>query len=596
MGSAKRCGSKPGDRSNRPRVIVPDSPPIATAVINAAKRFSLLTIRARFGLPAPLSPYDTATHVLPVFSIMRRLPATLIVATLLISGCATSVRTPFEPSAAEFARAASVSGALAAAEAAVAKRSDAETEVPETQQSARAISGFSLLDRSEEALRWRLALIDSATQTIDTQYYLYHPDSTGMLLTSRLLEAADRGVRVRLIIDDMATLSFGAREERIKETMGALLTAHPNIQLRLFNSATNRKSLGWGWDFATNFSQLNHRMHNKSLIVDNRAVVLGGRNIGDEYMGLSDHFNFRDIDVLGVGPIARQSSEVFDIFWNSGWVFPLHPDMQSSAELLLKEQRAELQRNLRSSEKLERFSLTAQNWEQQLQALVPSLHLGTSEVLTDKPTTDGISHDLFDWLMETLPNAQQELLVTNAYLIPEERGIALLTELDAKGVDVLIHTNSLASQDVPAVNSHYKAWRVPLLETGAGLYELRADAQIKATVVDTRPVTAKFIGLHAKSLVVDRRYAVIGSANFDPRSAFINSEMVAVIDSTTLANELAAVIERDANPANSWRVNIDEGGGLYWQNGDETVTRQPSLNAWQRLQDLFFMLFPKNLY
>jgi len=135
-----------------------------------------------------------------------------------------------------------------------------------------------------------------------------------------------------------------------------------------------------------------------------------------------------------------------------------------------------------------------------------------------------------------------------------------------------------------------------LLETGAGLYELRADAQIKATVVDTRPVTAKFIGLHAKSLVVDRRYAVIGSANFDPRSAFINSEMVAVIDSTTLANELAAVIERDANPANSWRVNIDEGGGLYWQNGDETVTRQPSLNAWQRLQDLFFMLFPKNLY
>jgi len=135
-----------------------------------------------------------------------------------------------------------------------------------------------------------------------------------------------------------------------------------------------------------------------------------------------------------------------------------------------------------------------------------------------------------------------------------------------------------------------------LLEAGADLYELRADAQIKATVVDTPPVAAKFIGLHAKSMVIDRRYAVIGSANFDPRSAFINSEMVAVIDSTTLASELAAMIERDANPANSWRVNMDESGGLYWQNGDETVTRQPSLNAWQRLQDLFFMLFPKNLY
>ena len=199
-------------------------------------------------------------------------------------------------------------------------------------------------------------------------------------------------------------------------------------------------------------------------------------------------------------------------------------------------------------------------------------------------------------LFELLPQTDNELLITNAYFIPDHPGIEMLEDLKERGVDVTVHTNSLASQDVVAVNSHYKVWRGPLLDAGVRLYEARHDAAIKSTIVDTAPVSAAVMGLHSKSLVIDRRLSVIGSANFDPRSALINSEMFAVIDSEGLANQLAKVIERDVTPANSWRVERNQEGAIYWSNGDEIRTKQPSLNVWQRFQDMFFKLFPKRLY
>lgn len=458
------------------------------------------------------------------------------------------------------------------------------------------ISGFHLLDRSEDALRWRLALIDSATQSIDLQYYLYHGDSTGMLLTSRLLDAADRGVKIRIIIDDMGTLASNKHEGEIRDTLGKLLEAHTNISFRLFNSADNRKSVGWGMEFATNFAQLNHRMHNKSLIVDNRAVILGGRNIGDEYMGLNEELNFRDIDVLGIGPVSRQTSHVFDLFWNSGWTISFSAAQHAQAQSEYPALRSALAANLQQLTHLASFELAPKDWDIDLQQLQTSLHLGSSEVITDRPTADGISSDLLELLFELLPQTHRELLVTNAYFIPDDPGIAMLEDLGERGVEVTVHTNSLASQDVPAVNSHYKEWREPMLDAGVALYEARHDAAIKSTKVDTAPVSAAIMGLHSKSLVIDRRLSVIGSANFDPRSALINSEMFAVIDSEGLANQLAQIIERDVLPTNSWRVERNEDGAIVWRNSDEVRTKQPSLDAWQRFQDLFFRLFPKRLY
>lgn len=281
-----------------------------------------------------------------------------------------------------------------------------------------AVSGFKLLNRGEDALRWRLALIDAATQSIDTQYYLYHGDSTGLILTSRLLAAADRSVRVRVLIDDIGTLALSPSQKKLRDSMGALMIAHPNISFRLFNSSKNRSAMGRGWDYAQDFEQFNHRMHNKSLTVDNRATIVGGRNIGDEYMGLHDHFNFRDIDVMGIGPVAGQTSDVFDLFWNSGWVIHPNQTTRDKAEAAAPDQPAAMERELRRSEELERFSLTPRRWESEFSALVPTLHLGSSEALTDRPGPDGISNDLYEWITTTIPEVKEELLVTNAYLIP----------------------------------------------------------------------------------------------------------------------------------------------------------------------------------
>ena len=523
---------------------------------------------------------------------MRLHRCLLIWALTVIAGCAGPVRAPFEAPEEEKALPAAPSGLLASLEHRIQTRVGTLDPVDNRE----AVSGFKLLDRSEDALRWRLALIDAATQSIDTQYYLYHGDSTGLIFTSRLLAAADRGVRVRVLIDDIGTLALSPSQKKLRDNMGALMIAHPNISFRLFNSSRNRSALGRGWDYVQDFEQFNHRMHNKSLTVDNRATIVGGRNIGDEYVGLNDHFNFHDLDVMGIGTVARQTSDVFDLFWNSGWV--IHPNQatRDKAEAAAPSQRAAMERELRRSEELEHFSLSPRNWESEFSNLLPALHLGSSKVLTDQPGPDGISNDVYEWIIGTVPEIQQELLVTNAYLIPETRGVSMLNDLSDSGVDVRIHTNSLASHDVPAVNSHYKAWRAPLLQAGVALYEARHDAEIKASVVDTPPISAKYLGLHSKSMVIDRRLAVIGSANLDPRSAFLNSEMIAVIDSEGLAQELAEVILRDMAPENSWEVSLDDAGKLLWQNDVETTQTQPARDSFQLIADWFFMLFPKRFY
>ena len=189
-----------------------------------------------------------------------------------------------------------------------------------------------------------------------------------------------------------------------------------------------------------------------------------------------------------------------------------------------------------------------------------------------------------------------ELQLVNAYIIPAEHGIDTLRTLHERGVEVRVLTNSLASQDVPAVNSHYRSWRKPILKTGASLFEMRHDAAIQAGIADTPPVTAEFMGLHSKAMVVDRRHVYIGSMNFDPRSAITNTEMGAFIDSPPLAEALTELILRDTRPENSWQVQLNPEGKLRWTNDVETVTRQPARNFWQRLQDVFFRAFPEEYY
>lgn len=457
-------------------------------------------------------------------------------------------------------------------------------------------SAFRLLDSNEDGLRWRLALIDSASRSIDVQYYLWYGDTAGQLLAKRLLDAADRGVRVRILVDDLNTLLVTASRVRLRDRVAAWLDAHPNVELRLFNPWSQRDIAARVGESVAEPGRVNTRMHNKALIVDNRAVILGGRNIGDEYMGLSPDFNFRDLDVLGVGPVARQASAAFDGYWNSAWVMAvealaidIRPDEQAQA-------RVELVRRLGDSESLARFPLAPQSWTGDLARLPEQWSTGTSRVVADRPATGHIEQVMLGEIRDSMRQARRELLIANAYIIPTGRGIAMLQDLSARGGTAKILTNSLASHDVPAVNSHYKQWRRPILEAGAELFELRHDAAIAPLVADTPPTRADFIGLHAKAMVVDRSRVYIGSMNLDPRSAQINTEIGVFIDSPALADRLAALIERDTLPENSWRVELDGETGLRWRNDAEAVTRQPARNWWQRVEDVIFMGFPKELY
>jgi putative cardiolipin synthase len=457
-------------------------------------------------------------------------------------------------------------------------------------------SGFKLLDSNEDGLQWRLALIDSARHSIDVQYYLWYGDDAGRILAKRLLDAADRGVKVRMLVDDLNTLFSDAGTVAQRDRTAALMDAHPNLELRLFNPWSNREIAGRVGEGLSDMQRFNQRMHNKALIVDNRATIIGGRNIGDEYMGLHAAFNFHDLDVLGIGQVARQASAVFDAYWNSEWVMPVSalkiqvsPD--EKAEALTK-----LVERVSNAQSLTRFPIQPQSWSDELMALHGTLHIGTSQVYSDLPVAGTIEHVMLEQIHLMLGAAQSELLIVNAYIIPTDRGITALRKLNSRGVEIKVLTNSLASHDVPAVNSHYKQWRKPILKSGAQLYEMRHDAAIQPMVSDTPPTQAKFMGLHSKAMVVDREHVYIGSMNYDPRSAMINSEMGVFIESKGLAEALAQLIERDVQTANSWRVELDGDEELRWVNDTEVVTTQPARNWWQRVQDVFFKAVPKEYY
>jgi putative cardiolipin synthase len=459
-----------------------------------------------------------------------------------------------------------------------------------------AVSGFMLLDGNADALRWRLAIIDSAQHSIDAQYYLWYGDDAGRILVQHLLEAADRGVRVRLLLDDLNTLLQDAGTVTQRDRVAALLDAHPDIELRLFNPWSKRGIAARVGEALGDLKRVNQRMHDKQLIVDNRAVILGGRNIGDEYLGLNTDFNFRDLDVLGVGPVARQASEVFDLYWNSNWSMPaaalelaITPEAQDAA-------RARLLERLRGATSLAEFPVSTASWTRDIAALEGILRFGSSRVVADLPHDGRIEQVMLGEIQSMIASARSELLIENAYIIPGQTGIDILDGLGRRGVPMKILTNSLASHDVPAVNSHYKKWRRPILETGAELYEIRPDAAIQPVVADTPPTRSGFMGLHAKAMVVDRRRVYVGSMNYDPRSAEINTEMGVFIDSPGLAEELAEVLERDMLPANSWEVKLTADGALNWIDDREVLTRQPARSGWQRVEDVLFMAFPKELY
>jgi len=518
------------------------------------------------------------------FAGFRRAAAALLgAAALALAGCATPPAWQKPP--AESAPAPRADSRFTAAEEAIAAVNGSET------------SGFNLLERSDRALAWRLALIDSARYSIDLQYYVWFGDTLGRLMMDRVIKAADRGVRVRILFDDLNTMLHDMTHVELRDELLARIDRHPSIQIRVFNPWHERSIAGRVFGGLADFGRLNRRMHNKQLIVDNRAAIIGGRNLGDEYFGLNPDFNFYDLDVLGIGPVARQASAVFDRYWNSDWVRAIPMPEGEGEALAESELGAGAMAELLANPSLVTLGAGRRDWSPEIAGLPALLAPGQSEVHTDSPVRDAATRNhMPDAIRALMRSAQRELLITNAYIIPDANFIADLAELAGRGVRVRILTNSLSSHDVPAVNSHYGPWRGRILATGAELFELRSDALLRSEIVDLPPLVSGFVGLHTKAMVIDRERAFIGSMNLDPRSEVINSEMGVIIASPPLAVELARRMERDMGGDNAWQVIAAADGSLRWRSTAGELDRQPARNFMQRIEDFVFKFFPASLY
>ncbi|MBT8329704.1 MAG: phospholipase D family protein [Desulfofustis sp.] len=449
-------------------------------------------------------------------------------------------------------------------------------------------SGFHLLIDAREALDARLALIDSATSAIDLQYFIWKGDAVGVLLFDRLLQAADRGVRVRIIVDD---IWLGATTKNL-----AALNAHPNLEIRIFNPNPGRDTtIGGLLNYLASFQALNQRMHNKLMIVDNHAIIAGGRNLGNEYFGLGKKFNFLDVDVIAVGGVVEESSDAYDHYWNDISVYPLTRWIDELPDNTLEEVRAEVaERVEKYRSQLTAYSLQPRNWQNWLAMLEENLLIGEAHFLQDDPVQiEGESYRLIDMISYFADPTREEFLLTSPYLIPVGTALQDFEKMINQGVRGKIITNSLASTNHTLVNSHYKKYRKPILATGTRLFEFRH--QPSGTVrnwADVEPVRAPFISLHAKTIVSDRRLCFIGSLNFDPRAIVINSENGLLIDSVELAAELADFIDYLTAPVNAYEVTIDKNNRLQWKSSDRTINAQPARGGMQGIVDLLGGLLP----
>ena len=450
-------------------------------------------------------------------------------------------------------------------------------------------SGFAVLPEPRQAFAARAALAEFAEQTLDVQYYIWSADRIGLTLGERIVNAAERGVRVRFLIDD--------HEFRKRDSAVAALAAHPKVEVRIFNPAKfrNAKTL----NFVMNFGRLNHRMHNKVMVMDNAVAVVGGRNIADEYFGLSEEHNNRDFDVFAAGPIVRDISTTFDQFWNSEAAIPIEAYVREELTMEdFRRQVAELRKNIASREFPWPLDEDLRSLRSRIHQIKRDLVWAPAQVIYDSPWEPGADgadegkSSVAEWMLSKFDKVEQELLIESAYFVTKRRGKDLAADLESRDVTVRILTNSLASNNVLPAQAGHASHRKKLLRAGVDLYELRPDAHwVRSRAASWgKDATAT---LHAKVAVFDRKSAFIGSFNFDQRSANINTEAGAFVDSPGLAEALAQVMERDMQPENAWQVLLDDKGKPYWVNSDETVTSQPARDGMQRVMDVIFEVVPK---
>lgn len=408
-------------------------------------------------------------------------------------------------------------------------------------------------------------MIDAATRTVDLEYFIFRQDETGKLLADALLRAADRGVRIRLLLDDADT--------RTGDAQIVALSAHPNIHIRIFNPFAYRGHAAAlrNFEFLVSASRLDYRMHNKLMVVDGAIALLGGRNIGDQYFQVSSHSQYVDDDVFAAGPIVRKISGSFDAYWNSPLAIPVAALAgKAASDGALNAYRAKLERHRRELKSdgtaYVRRIATDQPLAGMLSGTVP-LVWAQAEFVYDSPDKkeveagDRTGRLMHNAVMNAMRAVRSELLVVTPFFIPGSKGMQLLSSLRRRGVTVRVLTNSLESTPEPIAQSGYMHYRIPLLEAGVELYEVRAhpgnvpgsDEHARESEGDLTPGS---YALHAKLYVFDRRKLFIGSTNFDERSRRLNTEIGLFIDSPILAQQVAARFEAMTSLQDSYHLSL----------------------------------------
>jgi putative cardiolipin synthase len=442
-------------------------------------------------------------------------------------------------------------------------------------------TGVHILEKGEESLIGRAWLTDNATRTIDVQYFIWSTDNIGTLAAEGLLRAAERGVRVRVLVDD---LLIDAEDKTL-----LVLAAHPNVHIRIYNPNLTVGVSFWeriGNAF-TDFRAINQRMHDKTAIFDNIAGVTGGRNMADEYFDFDHDYNFRDRDVLLLGKAVNDMTENFEEFWNSELAHPVETILEIEHQAITEPEVKQYTRALHA------YAADPKNFEPQIReaiatidayfpALLETMSWEDARFISDSPGKNegdsglGGGGESTQLLVDAVRNAQSSVLIQSPYLIMPEGGIELFEELIARGVRIRVSTNSLASTDnIPAFSGYY-GQRDDLLEAGVELYEFKPHPAYKNELIERYPRLAEknpIFALHAKSMVVDDETVYIGTFNLDPRSANLNTEVGLFVDSVELARQLTASIERDIDPANSWHTTEEF-------NPDSEVSRGKRFKNW----------------
>lgn len=455
-------------------------------------------------------------------------------------------------------------------------------------------SGFFIEDTGRQAFMQRATLIEAAERSIDAQYYIWNSDVSGRYLALRLLMAADRGVHIRLLLDD---INLSGRDSVI-----AALDSHANIEIRIYNPFATRTGYARVVEALADFRRINRRMHNKTFVVDGAFGIVGGRNIGDEYFGMHPQVNFRDRDMLAVGPVVRDISANFDIYWNSPASVPIAVLSGAGEPDALQRGMAQARADAGDTRELRYKPVQqADAAHAEVQRWLPMLEWAPAELVFSEPLMETLPEEdepsrAAVRLGELVRSSQREILMESAYFILAEPQLEGIKKLGERGVTIEAITNSLASNDLVANHAGYVRGRKGMLESGILLYELRPDAKSCTQWIVADDGCPGTVSLHSKTMVFDRSVLYVGSFNLNLRSIYLNGETVLIVHSPRLAAAVAESIDQAMQPDNSWHVTKDASGALRWTGSDGTYDHEPATGGWRRFKAALFGLLPIEKY